>query len=108
MLKETIRIKPILVITISHRLLMLKIIYTKELIIEHPRTQMTYINILTIIQLMLTNKINKTHHVKNTYYKFTNDAAINKNNTFNANGTYNVTKRNKLVNFNDNNYFTKK
>ena len=39
---------------------------------------------------------------------FTNDVVINKPNTINANDTYNVTKINKLVNFNDNNYFTKK
>ena len=33
---------------------------------------------------------------------------MNQHNTINTNGTYNVTRRNKLVNLNDNNYPTKK
>ena len=58
------------------------------------------------------NKTNKTHNVKKTYYNFIGDA-INKHNTINTNDTYNVTKINKPVNlndnnFNDNSYFTKK
>ena len=52
-------------------------------------------------------KINKSHNVKKTDSKSINDAAINKHNTINTNDTYNVTKTNKLVNFNDNNYSTK-
>ena len=53
------------------------------------------------------SKINKTHNVKKTYYNFTNDAVINKHNTINTNDTYNVSKTNKLVHFNGNNYFIK-
>ena len=40
------------VTTINHRLLMLNIIYLKDLVIEHSITQITYISILTNIQLM--------------------------------------------------------
>ena len=53
-------------------------------------------------------KIYKTHNVKKTYYNFTNDAAINKHKTINANGTYNIRKTNNLWNTTDNQYFTKK
>ena len=42
-------------------------------------------------------RINRTPTVKKTYYIFTNDVAVNKHNTINTNGTYNVTKINKLV-----------
>ena len=35
---------------------------------------------------------------------FTNDVAINKHNTINANGTYNISQTNNLLNFTDNNY----
>ena len=52
MLKRVIRIKPIQVIPISYRLLMLKIIYIKDLITEYSLTHITYINILTNIQMM--------------------------------------------------------
>ena len=53
-------------------------------------------------------KINKTHNVKKAYYDFTNGVVINTQNTINTNDTYNVTKIDKLVNLNDNNWFTKK
>ena len=36
--------------TINHRLLMLKIIYIRNKIVEHSMAQITYINILTNIQ----------------------------------------------------------
>ena len=48
------------------------------------------------------------HNVNKTCYNCTNDAAINKHNTINTNGTYNVSKTTKLVNSNDNIYFTQK
>ena len=48
------------------------------------------------------------HNAKKTHSKFTNDVVINKHTTINTNDTYNVSNINKLVNFNDNNYFTKK
>ena len=51
-------------------------------------------------------KIN-THNVKNEFYNFSNDVVINKHNTINTNGTYNVTKINKTVHFNVASYFTK-
>ena len=53
-------------------------------------------------------KINKTHNAKKTYDNCINGVAINKHNTINTNDTYNVSKINKLINFNDNGYFTKK
>ena len=53
-------------------------------------------------------KINKTHNVKKTYYNVTNDVVINKHNTINTNDTYNVSKTNNVLNFPDNNYYTKK
>ena len=46
--------------------------------------------------------------LKKTYYKFIDDVVINKHNTIHTNGNINVTKFKKLVNFNANNYFTKK
>ena len=52
---RNIDIKPIPVITVSHRLLMLKITYIRNTIIEQSITQITYISILTNIQLMLFN-----------------------------------------------------
>ena len=54
------------------------------------------------------SKINKTHNVKNTYYNCTNDVAINKHNTINANDTYIISKTNNTFNTTDNQYFTKK
>ena len=57
--------------------------------------------------MFLTTEINKTHSVKKAFYSFTNDADINEHNTINTNVTHSITKINKLVNFNDNNYFTK-
>ena len=53
-------------------------------------------------------KINKTHNVKKTYYKFTNDVVINTHNTINTNDTYNISKTNNLLNITDSQYFTKK
>ena len=54
MLKGIICIKPIQVITISHRLLMLKMIYIKMYDNRHPTTQITHISILINIQLMFS------------------------------------------------------
>ena len=51
--------------------------------------------------------MNKTHNVKRTYHNLSNDVVINKHNTINTDDTYNVSKTDKLVNINDNNYFTK-
>ena len=53
-------------------------------------------------------QINKTPNVKKTCYNCTNDVAINKHNTIDTNGTYNVSKTNNLLNATDNNYYTKK
>ena len=52
-------------------------------------------------------KINKTHNVKKTQYNPNNDVFINKHNTINTNGTYNITKNNSLYNVIGNNYYTK-
>ena len=52
-------------------------------------------------------KINKTHNVKKTYYNSQHDVFINKHNTINTNGTYNIAKNNSLYNVTDNNYDTK-
>ena len=46
------RIKPISPTTINHILVMLEIIYIRNQIAEHSTTQITYISILTNIQLM--------------------------------------------------------
>ena len=79
------------------------------MIIEQSITQVIYISILTNIQLMFLLTIKQIkRNVKKTYYDFTNDVVINKHNTINANDTYNATKTNKSVNFNDAKYFTKK
>ena len=51
-LKRIIRIKPIYAITINHILLMLKIFYIRNKVVEHSIAQITYISILTNIQLM--------------------------------------------------------
>ena len=51
--------------------------------------------------------MNKTHNVKKTYYNYHNDVFINKHNTINTNGTYNITKNNSLFNITGNNYYTK-
>ena len=47
---------------INHRLLMLKIVYIKDLVTEHPITQITSINILTNIQLMFFNNCKQIQH----------------------------------------------
>ena len=115
MLKRIIRIKPIHVITISHRLLMLGIIYIYIYIYirSDNRTFNNTGNIYKHINQYSTDvlnnyNLNKTHNVKKTYFNFTNGVVINKHNAVNTNDTYNVTKINKLVNFNDDSYFTKK
>ena len=69
---RVIRIKPIQVITISHRLLMLKIPYINDLMVEHSITQITDVTILANIQLIFLITIIKTHNVKKMYYNFTN------------------------------------
>ena len=88
---------------------MLKIIYIKDPIIEHS-TQITYINILTNIQLMfsITVKQIKTHNVKKAYYNLNNDIVINKHDAINTNDTYNITKSNNSLNDTDTNYYTKR
>ena len=48
-----IRIKPIKLKTVNHRLLMFKITYINNMVTESPITQITYISTLTDIQLML-------------------------------------------------------
>ena len=106
---RVIRIKHIWVITISRGLLMLEIIYIKDLVIEYPITQITHKHINQYsIDVFNNYKINKKHNVKKTYYNFTNDVAINEHNTINANGTYNLIKIIDLLNITDNNYYTKK
>ena len=52
--------------------------------------------------------INKTHNVKKTYGNSDNDVFVNKHNTINTNGTYNITKNNSLYNVTGNNCYTKK
>ena len=44
-LKKIILLKNISATTINHRLPMLKMMYTKGMIIEHPITQITYLKI---------------------------------------------------------------
>ena len=88
---------------------MLKIICIKDLLTEHPITQITYKHINQYSTDSLNNyKINILHNVKKTYYNCSNDVVINKHNTINTNYTYNVTKISKLMEFNDSKYFTKK
>ena len=53
-------------------------------------------------------KINKTHNVNKTYYNYNNDVFVNKHNTINTNGAYNITQNIDLYNVTDNNYYTKK
>ena len=53
-------------------------------------------------------KINKTHNVNKTYYNYNNDVFINKHNTINTNGTYNITNNNRLYDVTDNNHYAKK
>ena len=52
-------------------------------------------------------KTNKVSNLKKAYYMLIDDV-INKHNTIYTNDNTNVAKINKLVNFNGNNYFTKK
>ena len=91
----------------NHRLLMLTIIYIKDLI---NRTFNDTGNIYKHIKQYSTDsfynyKINKTHNVKKANFKYTNDVVIDKHNTINTNDTYNVIKMNKHVNFNDKQLF---
>ena len=51
-------------------------------------------------------RVDETHNVKKTYHN-SNDVFINKHNTINTNGTYNITRNNSLFNITDNNYYTK-
>ena len=53
-------------------------------------------------------KTNKVSNLKKSYCNFIDDVVINKHDTIHINGNTNVSKINKLVNFHDNNYFTKK
>ena len=53
-------------------------------------------------------EINKVSNLKKEYCIFIDDVASNKHNTIYTNDTITVTKRNKLANSNDTNYFTKK
>ena len=60
------------------------------------------------MQLMLLITVESTKsHIKATCYNFIDDVVIIQHNTIYTNGSVNVTKLNKLVNFNDNNLFTK-
>ena len=52
-------------------------------------------------------RANNTPNVKKPYSIFTNGVAINKHNTINTDGIYNISKT-KLANFNGNTYFIKK
>ena len=88
---------------------MLKIIYIKDLIIEHTITQITYKHINKYSTDVFNNyKVNKTHNVKKAYHNFINDVAIGKHNTINTNDTYNITKNNNLFNVTDNDYYIRK
>ena len=53
-------------------------------------------------------KVSKAHNLKKTYYNSKTGVFINKHNTINANGTYNITKTTDLYNITDNNYYTEK
>ena len=77
------------------------------------RTSNNTINIYKHINQYATDvfnncKVNTTHGVKKTYYNYNNDVFINRHNTINTNGTYNMAKDNSLYNAVDNNYHTKK
>ena len=88
---------------------MLKTIYTRNKIIEHSITQITYKHINRYsTDVFNTYKINKTHNVKKTYFKSNNGVFLNKHSTINTNGTYNITKNNSLYNVTVHNYYTKK
>ena len=58
--------------------------------------------------LLIISKTNKVSNLKKAHYNFTDDAVINKHSTTYTNDNINVNKMNKLVNFDDNNCFTKK
>ena len=88
---------------------MLKIIDTKDLIIEHSITNNIYKHINQYPTDVFNNyKLNTTHNVKNTYYDCANDVVINKHNIINTNDTYEISKTNKLVDFNGNNLLQRK
>ena len=53
------------------------------------------------------DKINRVSNLKKTYYNFIDGVAIDKHNTIYTNHNTNVSKINKLLNFNDHNFFTK-
>ena len=79
------------------------------MIIEHSITQITYKRINNYSNDVTNNSnVNKITGVKKAYYHFNDDIALNKTNNNYPDGTYDITKINNLVNFSDNNYFTKK
>ena len=51
---------------------------------------------------------NKASNLKKPYYNFIDDVVVSKHNTLYTNGSISVIKINKLINFYDNIYFTKK
>ena len=55
-----------------------------------------------------TYKINKVSNLKQAYYNLIDGVVINKHNTIYTNDNINVTTINRLVNSNDDNYFTKR
>ena len=108
MLKRIVRIKPIQVITINHRLLVENKLYKRSDNRVFNNTNSKYKHMNQYSTDAFKNYKIKRRNVKNAYYMFTNDVVINKHNTIDSNDAYNVTKMNKLVNFNDNTYSTKK
>ena len=88
---------------------MVKIIYVRDLIVEHSITQITYKHVNQYSADVFDNyKINEAHDVKKAHYNFSNGVAINKHNTLSTNDTYNISKTNNTFNTTDNQYFTKK
>ena len=109
MLKRIIRIKPIPPTTINRILVMWKMTYIRNKIVEHSITHNTYKHINQYSADVFNNhKVNKTHNVKKTYYNYNNVVFINEHNTINTNDTYNITKNNSLYNVTDKNYYTNK
>ena len=87
---------------------MLKIIYIKDLMVEHSITNNIHKHINQYSTDVFNNYKIKTHNVKKTYYTVTNDVVINKHITINTNDTYSISKTNNLLDVTDNQNFTKK
>ena len=58
--------------------------------------------------LLMVTKPTQLSNIKKACYNFGDGVALNKHNTIYTNDNVNVSKINKLVSFNDNNYFMQK